>query len=410
MYDLRNIGVHIEISSNCNSRCLDCGRFVKGTDLINPYLDIGSQGLMSLSVVNNIFDDAICQNLKYVNFTGTYGDAITHPEFFEILKLIAANVAKNSQQRQANGLPEQTKLMIETNGGLHDSEWWQEFTEIVNNNFSRDSIVIFALDGIDDATHQMYRRGVNFDKALANAKTVIANRGRAVWSMISFAHNEHQLEQARQMSTDLGFKTFKIRRSRLRSVPTQTVSVLDNSFQKRKDISTDQVQYSSEHSKFFTVTEANKSTKFYFENPSMDAYFDETDIVCEWRDTNKVNVDYTSRVWQCCYFSTFYHAPVEFHQLDRTKEMDISARIRSYENLTHYEQQYDPKWNFCDTHQLSTILNHKFFDNDLLESFDKTTKDSEYPRIYRCAKHCGSRARTLDKELRKINEKIENNG
>jgi hypothetical protein len=212
------------------------------------------------------------------------------------------------------------------------------------------------------------------------------------------------------MSIDLGFKNFKIRRSRLRSVPTQTVSVIDNSFQKKKNISAEQVQYGAEHSKFFTVTEAHKSTKFYFENPNLDPYFDETEIACEWRDTNKINVDYTSRVWQCCYFSTFYHAPVEFHQLDRTKEIDIGQKIREYEKLDHYEQQYDARWNFCDTHTLSSILNHKFFVEDLPKSFDKTMQDETHPRIYRCAKHCGSRARTLDKELRKINEKIENNG
>jgi len=406
MYDLKNICVHIEISSNCNSRCLDCGRFVKGTDIINPYLDIGSSGLLPLSTIDNIFDVEISRNLKYVNFTGTYGDAITHPDFFAILKNIAANISAQSDYRTANGLPAKTKLMIETNGGLHDSAWWTEFTKIVVDNFSKDSIIIFALDGTDDETHQLYRRGVDFNKVIENAKTVIAQGGKAIWSMINFAHNEHQMDQAKQMSIDLGFKQFKIRRSRLRSVPSQTVSIIDNTFQKKKNISAEAIQYGAEHSKFFTVTPANKSEKFYFEG-TIDNYFDDTEIVCEWRDTNKINIDYTSRVWQCCYFSSFYHPSVDHHQLDRAKEINIAERIREFENLTYYEKKYANDWNFCNSRTLSNILNHEFFINDLFDGLNNTTKAAENPRIYRCAKHCGSKARTLDKELRQINEKIE---
>jgi hypothetical protein len=406
MYDLKDICVHIEISSNCNSRCLDCGRFVKGTDLINPYVEIGSAGLLPLSAIDNIFDENISRNLKYVNFTGTYGDAITHPDFFAILKNIAKNIEAQANYRIANGLPVKTKLMIETNGGLHNTEWWAEFANIVVDNFSKDSIIVFALDGADDETHQLYRRGVDFNKVIENSKAVIAQGANAVWSMINFAHNEHQLSQAKEMSIDLGFKQFKIRRSRLRSVPTQTVSVIDNIFQKKKNISAEAVQYGAEHSKFFTVTQSNKSDKFYFEGTA-DSYFDETDIVCEWRNTNKINIDYTSRVWQCCYFSSFYHASVEHHQLERSKEINADQRIREFENLEYYEKKYADDWNFCNSRTLSSILNHEFFVNDLLDSLENTTKDQVNPRIYRCAKHCGSKARTLDNELRQINQKIE---
>lgn len=405
MYDLSGIGVHIEISANCNSRCLDCGRYVKGTDLVNPYLEIGSKGLMSLATVNNVFDEEISKNLRYVNFTGTYGEATTHPNFFDILNLIADNVDRQKEHRLSHGSTDKVKLMIETNGGMHTPEYWREFSNIVKNRFARDSVIIFGIDGTDDDTHQMYRRGVNFDKVLANAAAVIDNKVNAVWSMISFNHNEHQLDNAKTMSKSLGFKAFKIRRSRLRSVATQTVTVLSNEYQKKKNISAEELSYSSEHSKFFTVTNA-KSDRFYFEN-KIDSYFDETSVECEWKITNKVNVDYTSRVWQCCYFSTFYHAPVEYHNLDKVKDLNFVDRIKDYEKLSHYENQYEPGWNFASLHKLSDILNHSFFTKDLVNSFNNSTSDVKYPRIYRCAKHCGERARNLDTELRKINEKIE---
>lgn len=411
MYDLSGIGIHLEITANCNSRCLDCGRYIKGTDIINPDVDVGSKGNMSLGVVNNVFDPNISANAKYVNFTGTYGDAIIHPEFFTILKTIANNVNQQQQSRLDAGLNPKLKLMIETNGGLHSTEWWTEFAGIVKEHFSKDSIIIFAIDGTDNDTHQLYRRGIDYNKVIANATAAISVGINAVWSMISFAHNEHQLKQAKELSQTLGFKQFKIRRSRLRSSTTPIVAPLSNDFQKNKNISNVGVEYSTYMTQFFKKEDSNVvHDKFYFDGKVLDPYFDETDIVCEWLDTKKINVDYTSRVWQCCYFSTFYHAPINFNQLDQAKDVDVSLRTREFENLDHYEKQYEDEWNFCTTHTLSEILNHKFFTNDLIESFEKKMDDTEFPRIYRCAKHCGSKARNLDNQLRQANDLIVGGG
>ena len=33
-YKTQGLGIHLEISCNCNSKCLDCGRYVKGTDIV----------------------------------------------------------------------------------------------------------------------------------------------------------------------------------------------------------------------------------------------------------------------------------------------------------------------------------------------------------------------------------------
>ena len=56
-FKTQGLGIHLEISSNCNSKCLDCGRYVKGTDIVNPNVDIGSKGLLSIDHIDNIFDN-----------------------------------------------------------------------------------------------------------------------------------------------------------------------------------------------------------------------------------------------------------------------------------------------------------------------------------------------------------------
>jgi MoaA/NifB/PqqE/SkfB family radical SAM enzyme len=72
--------------------------------------------------------------------------------------------------------------------------------------------VAFALDGLED-THHLYRVGTRFEDVIENAKTFMAAGGIAEWVFIKFKHNEHQVEQARKMSVDLGFQHFTLKNS-----------------------------------------------------------------------------------------------------------------------------------------------------------------------------------------------------
>jgi len=70
--------------------------------------------------------------------------------------------------------------------------------------------VIFCIDGLDDATHKMYRQNTLYSTVLQNAKIFIAAGGDAKWKMIDFDHNRHQQSAAKQLSQQLGFKSFSI--------------------------------------------------------------------------------------------------------------------------------------------------------------------------------------------------------
>ena len=56
--------------------------------------------------------------------------------------------------------------------------------------------VIFAIDGLEDTNH-LYRVNTNFNKIMENAKAFINAGGIARWDFIAFAHNEHQIEEAK---------------------------------------------------------------------------------------------------------------------------------------------------------------------------------------------------------------------
>jgi hypothetical protein len=67
--------------------------------------------------------------------------------------------------------------------------------------------VTFGIDGLED-TNWIYRVNVNWDKLMSNVKAFIAGGGKARWQFVSFEHNEHQIEQCRALSNELGFSEF----------------------------------------------------------------------------------------------------------------------------------------------------------------------------------------------------------
>ena len=71
-----------------------------------------------------------------------------------------------------------------------------------------DNPVLFALDGTDKETYEYYRVKCVWEKTLENARAFIDAGGWAVWSMVQFSWNEHQLETAMDMAKDMGFLHF----------------------------------------------------------------------------------------------------------------------------------------------------------------------------------------------------------
>ena len=67
--------------------------------------------------------------------------------------------------------------------------------------------VAFHIDGLEDTNH-LYRKNVLWHQLIENVSAFINAGGRAGWNMIIFKHNEHQVEEARQLSEKMGFSNF----------------------------------------------------------------------------------------------------------------------------------------------------------------------------------------------------------
>ena len=381
-----SLRIHLELTSACNSGCLDCNRFVKQTDILNPSVHIG---WFTDEMFDNTFTPEICEQLEYVNFTGTYGESSLHPKFFEFLHKIADRT------------PHTPRILMETNGGTHNTEWWAEFGSIIKERFGKGSQITFAMDGIDDQTHQKYRRGVPFDKVMDNARaftSTVHSPENVRWQMIEFAHNAHQFDEAKEMAEAEGW-VFNKRRSRLRFVTVTEDGKAISTKTENKNTEVKRKRYSKED---IQVSDTDKKKTEETLSKLTGDYQDTTEIVCEWKRKNQISVDYDGIVWQCCYFSTFNHPVVHLNQVpDYNNEREIMYSMRK-ENLLWYEDQYDYNWNNVIDNKLNVIMDHRFFTHDLPKSFGNTTQDKEFPRIKRCAKMCGAASREIERKVNNV--------
>jgi len=177
MYSLETLSeINFELSSHCNSKCSQCPRYdTQGNvqkDLNVTHLDLDIIEKLPLEKMTN---------LKKVSFCGNFGDPLMHPDLDEIVTFF---------QNQ--------NIWISTNASLRNKKWWAQLG--TNKNIT----VSFCIDGIG-SEHEFYRRNTSYKKIIENAEAFIQAGGNAQWQFIVFRHNEHQINEARKLSEEMGF-------------------------------------------------------------------------------------------------------------------------------------------------------------------------------------------------------------
>lgn len=186
MIDYKDIrDVHLEISSLCNASCPWCPRTFWGYPYNGGYPEVN----LSLESARKIFSTEFLRQLSSIRINGNFGDIVMNPEGADIVDFFYANNPRLA-------------VSISTNGGARDREFWQQL--------ARQPVrIMFCIDGLED-THHLYRQNTVWSTVIRNAKIFIEAGGRAIWKMIRFDHNQHQIEQCRTLSQDLGFVDFQL--------------------------------------------------------------------------------------------------------------------------------------------------------------------------------------------------------
>ena len=164
-------------------------RFHQSSPLLRPDLELGE---ISLGQFTSWFKPEFLRQVQLMLFCGVHGDPCVAQDTLEITEYII----KSSPN---------TKILFNTNGGMRNPSWWSKLGALIKHDESH--WVTFSIDGLEDTNH-LYRRNVKWDKLMSNVKAFIAAGGRAHWDFLIFKHNEHQIEEARQLANTLGFSKF----------------------------------------------------------------------------------------------------------------------------------------------------------------------------------------------------------
>lgn len=341
--------LHIELSTRCQASCPMCGRNNHG-GLPNPNLLLDD---MSLDLFKKIVDHDVLQQVDHYCFCGNFGDPIINDDLLEICSYLKDNSPNCT-------------VHIHTNGGARNSEWWRNLKESLPIRHK----VYFAIDGLED-THHLYRIGTTYERVTQNAKTFIDAGGKAEWVFIKFKHNEHQVEEVKRRSEELGFISFTIKNTN-RFVGDNKFSVLD------KD-GTHLYYLEPPSDNKVAVVDISAITKFKQDYSSMN-------IDCYSKKHSEIYIDVHGKMSPCCFIS---QAPYT-NPSDRPLISDLKKdAIDQFNSLTS-------DLGGADEIDLSKRSIKEAIDNPL---WQKVWYDYwEEGKLVICAKTCGNHKYTKPKE------------
>jgi MoaA/NifB/PqqE/SkfB family radical SAM enzyme len=357
MFDYKVIDEYqIEITSLCNAGCPQCPRNNLGEG-VNPYMPLTS---ISRGIIDKAFPDELVKRLRQIFFCGSYGDPIAHHEFLDILK----DFRKKSPT---------VWLYIHTNGGIRGTDWWTELAEILNGHGKID----FGIDGLADTNH-LYRRNVDFDRVMANTQAFIRAGGKAQWNYIVFEHNEHQVEEARQLSIDMGFESF---------LPRSTGRFFDH--RKVEEMSSWPAPgYELQPPKNLNYRNRSmlKLVELKEEYGTVDEYFDTTEIRCDALLGNKVIISAEGLILPCNFFThNLYDA--RFHNVHVLPGANKFSFVNGRNQIETIVEYYGKDNLNIHTKSIEEIFASPFWQH-IIDSWNKSLAEG---RIFECAMTCGTK-------------------
>lgn len=201
LYNFADVeSIHWEPTDKCNAGCPMCPRYVNNGAAENPNLPNGE---MTLAMWKDRIGSQFSSRLRKILACGNYGEPIVCRDFLQIYQYL----------REHNP---SVGLGINTNGSARNKSFWEELGRVVSDNgylsAPSETYCTFSIDGLSDTNH-LYRRKTNYERIIANAEAFISTGGIAHWDFIVFRHNEHQVDEAREVARKMGFKNFNVKKT-----------------------------------------------------------------------------------------------------------------------------------------------------------------------------------------------------
>ncbi len=298
--------LEIEATNTCNASCPQCLRTNTNGTAPSDYNDVLDFERVVASTGTDFW-----AGLEQIHFNGNTGDNIAHPAIKDIV-VKTLDLSPNA------------RITISTNGSLRNIDWWASFGSAVAN---RRVSVIFGIDGLED-THHLHRVGTSWQKIINNAQAFINAGGHAQWQMIPFQHNQHQIQQCKELAKQLGFKKFFLRHenrfsNKESSQPVYFHNKLTHSIEPPVDIDSLLDTYNHQHLKL---------------SASMEGMSTKKKINCRSIRTNWMAIYADGTVWPCCHLMGWHKSqhqnkfyPLIQYHFDKILKLDLD-QMNLYNN------------------------------------------------------------------------------
>ena len=307
---------------------------------------------LSLDHVKEMFPRPFIQQLDRMYMCGNYGDPIVAKETLEVFKYF----------REINP---KIDLSMFTNGSAKNESWWKELATVVD-------LVHFSIDGLEDTNH-LYRKGTNFPVIMKNIKAYREAGGEAVWDYIVFRHNEHQIEEARTLAKEFGFKKFNLKKTGRFFSNTRVESKDKQEVYNRQG----ELDYYIEMplDKKFHNRAVAKEASLIEKYGSLENYLDKTPVNCKVAAEKSIYVSAMGRAFPCCWTANQLY-PWYFKDGE-------SYMWKLLDELEGGVGSLDLRKN-----SLRAVIDGEFFQDVLLKSWKRNSVKEGKPKC--CAKTCGS--------------------
>src|SRR6056300_1713731 len=102
-----------ELTFRCNAKCPACHRQKPLSINLND-----ARYTISLDNFKQLFYSKLLNNLEWLVLNGNFGDSIMNKQFREIISYVKS---------------QGTRLLIHTNGGIHDKSYWTDVGNILTD-------------------------------------------------------------------------------------------------------------------------------------------------------------------------------------------------------------------------------------------------------------------------------------
>jgi len=356
------VGLHVELTSNCQASCPMCARNHHG-GLENPLLQVNDIDLESFK---QFVPPEFLKQLHTVTMCGNFGDPILNKDLISIVEYIETTS------------PE-TRIDVHTNGSARNIQWWESLARAMPKNH----LVQFGIDGLED-THALYRVGTDYNKIIENATAFIAQGGLDRWNFITFKHNEHQLETARNLAKDLGFDSFYEKQTS-RFIGNPWFDVLD----KNGNV-THKLEGPTEQKLIFIDRKTVENYREVIASAKID---------CEVERTKSVYLDALGYLWPCCFVGAtpYLHATEEQLVYDFRNDSQASLQrvLEQFGGMETFNLRTNTIKDIIDSEAWQTVWDSSFEEN----------------KLHVCARTCGkfpepviSQCRDQFLDLKEFNE------